>query len=161
MATVYIETSIVSHASALPSNDIEIAALQQQARQWWHKQRQAYQLVKSQFVLDEVSLGDPSAAARRLEMLVNVPILLSDGRVEVVAEAILSHSLMPQKAKLDALHVAMAAVSGVQYLLTQNCKHIANARILPRVYKLLEEMGLPSILICTPVEFLGYHGDEI
>jgi hypothetical protein len=62
---------------------------------------------------------------------------------------------MPDKAGLDALHVASAAVGGVEYLLTQNCRHIANAHILPRVYDLLEELGFPRLLICTPAAFLG------
>jgi hypothetical protein len=69
-------------------------------------------------------------------------------------------SLMPKKAKLDTLHVASAAVGGVHYLLTQNCKHIANAHVLPRVYDLLEELGLPRLLICTPAEFLGGPNDD-
>ena len=73
----------------------------------------------------------------------------------MIAEELIRRSLMPAKAKLDALHVASAAAGGVDYLLTQNCKHIANAHVLPRVYDLLEELGLPRILICTPAEFLG------
>lgn len=68
---------------------------------------------------------------------------------------IISRSLIPAKAKLDALHVASAAAGGVAYLLTQNCRHIANAIELPRVYELLEELGFHRLLICTPAEFLG------
>ena len=74
---------------------------------------------------------------------------------EVVAHEILARSMMPAKAKLDALHIATAALAGVQYLLTQNCTHIANAHELPRVYRLLDEFGLSGMLICTPAEFLG------
>ena len=85
--------------------------------------------------------------------------MLPNDRVEQIADEILSRSLMPPKAKLDALHVASAAVAGVEYLLTQNCKHIANAIMLPRVYDLLEELGLPRLLICTPAEFLGDPSD--
>ncbi|WP_157818090.1 hypothetical protein [Candidatus Thiodictyon syntrophicum] len=62
---------------------------------------------------------------------------------------------MPNAARLDALHVASAAVGGVEYRLVQNCRHIANAHVLPRVYDLLEELGFPRLLICTPAEFLG------
>ena len=101
-------------------------------------------LVSSQFVIDEVSLGDPDAAARRLELLKDVRLLVPDAEVESVADAIISHALMPAKARLDALHVASAAVGGVQYLLTQNCRHIANAHVLPQVYDLLDELGLPD-----------------
>jgi hypothetical protein len=161
MDTVYIETSIVSHATAKPSSNPEIAVLQHQAKQWWKEQRPGYNLVTSQFVLDEAALGDPEAAARRLEMLREIPLLLPAPRVEFIANEIITRSLMPPKAKLDALHVATSAVTGVEYLLTKNCRHIANAHVLPQVYRLLEELGLPRILICTPAEFLGYQADDI
>jgi hypothetical protein len=93
-------------------------------------------------------------------MLADLPILLPDERVESIANELISRSVMPPNAKIDALHVACAAVGGVEYLLTQNCNHIANAHILPRVYDLLEELGLPRLLICTPAEFLGDPDDE-
>ncbi len=155
MDTVYIETSIVSHATAWPSSDPLTAILQEQAKQWWAAERERYRIVTSQFVIDEAGDGDADAARRRLEMLDGIPLLLPSEEVEVIAEEIIRRSLMPVKARLDALHVATAAVGGVDYLLTQNCRHIANAHVLPRVYDLLEELGLPRILICTPAEFLG------
>jgi hypothetical protein len=159
MDTVYIETSIVSHAAAWPSSDPEVAVLQEQAKRWLADEASKYNLVTSQFVLDEATRGDSAAAARRLALLADIPLLLPDIRVEQVAGEIISRSLMPATAKLDALHVASAAVGGVEYLLTQNCRHIANAHVLPRVYDLLEELGLPRLLICTPAEFLGEPRD--
>jgi hypothetical protein len=159
MDTVYIETSIVSHATARPSKDPLTAMLQQQAKQWWDEQRESYRLVTSQFVVDEAADGDAAAARRRLEMLEGIPLLLHSEQVEEIAAELIRSSLIPEKAKLDALHVASAAVGEVHYLLTQNCKHIANAHVLPRVYDLLETMGLPRLLICTPVEFLGGPND--
>lgn len=159
MDTVYIETSIVSHATAWPSKDPLTAILQQQAKQWWEDERTHYRLVTSQFVVNEAADGDADAARRRLEMLDGIPLLLHTVQVETIAEEIIRRSLMPEKAKLDALHVASAAVGKVHYLLTQNCKHIANAHVLPRVYDLLEELGVPRLLICTPAEFLGGSND--
>jgi len=159
MDTVYIETSIVSHASAWPSSDPEVAVLQDQAKRWLADEAPKYDLVTSQFVIDEAARGDLDAAARRLALLADIPVLLPDVRVEQVADEIISRSLMPANARLDALHVASAAVGGVEYLLTQNCRHIANAHVLPRVYDLLEELGLPRLLICTPAEFLGDRKD--
>ncbi len=155
MDIVYIETSIVSHATARRSSLPAVAVLQDQAKQWWDEKRCQFRLVTSQFVMDEAADGDAEAALRRLEMLEGIPLLLHSKKVEEIAEEILRRALMPQKSKLDALHVASAAVGGVHYLLTQNCRHIANAHVLPGVYDLLEELGMPRLLICTPAEFLG------
>jgi len=111
-----------------------------------------YDVVTSQFVIDEASLGDPDAAARRLKMLDGIPILPVNPDADVVADEIVRRSMMPPSARIDALHVAAAALAGVQYLLTQNCKHIANAHELPRIYRLLNELGLSGMLICTPIQ---------
>lgn len=155
MDTVYIETSIVSHASAWASSNPATAVLQDQAKRWLTDEAPKYDLVTSQFVIDEVSLGDPDAAAKRLELLRDIRVLIPDAEVERVADEIISHSLMPKRARLDALHVASAVVGGVKYLLTQNCRHIANATVLPSIYDLLEDLGFARLLICTPAEFLG------
>lgn len=160
MDTVYIETSIVSHASAWPSSDIQIAALQFQARQWWATERHNFELVTSHLVFDEASVGDPTAAAERLKLLDGLATVPIDEDVRSLAREIVSKSLMPQKAAADALHVAAAAVAGIQYLLTLNCKHIANAHELPRIYQLLDERGFGQLLICTPSEFLGGDDDD-
>jgi len=161
MDTIYIETSVVSHATAWPSTDIQVAALQHQVRTWWAIERGNFELVTSQLVIDEASAGDPLAAAERLKLLDDLPTVPIDGNVLSLARAIVSASIMPPKAAADALHVAaaaVAAVAGIQYLLTLNCKHIANAHQLPRVYRLLDDHGFGQLLICTPAEFLG--GDE-
>ncbi|MBI2434529.1 MAG: type II toxin-antitoxin system VapC family toxin [Candidatus Hydrogenedentes bacterium] len=160
MDTVYIETSIISHAAAWQSRDPAIAVLQAQAKEWLAREAPKYKLVTSQFVIDEASMGDPDAAARRLALLSGVGVLLPNAQVEGIAAAIIARSLMPESARLDALHVASALVGGVQYLLTQNCRHIANAHVLPRMYDLFEELELPRLLICTPAEFLGGSVDE-
>ena len=101
MDTVYLETSVVSHATAWPSADPSTAVLQMQAKRWWDEQRSTYRLVTSQFVLDEAALGDSDAASRRLEMLADIPIFLPDERVESIANEIITRALMPPKAKLD------------------------------------------------------------
>ena len=158
MDTVYIETSIVSHATAQPSSDLATSVLQDHARRWMNEQRPLYDVVISQLVIDEAGMGDPDAASRRLEMLEGIPVLPVNPDADVVADEIARRALMPASARIDALHVATAALAGVQYLLTQNCRHIANARELPRIYRLLDELGLSGMLICTPIEFL--EGDD-
>ena len=155
METVYIETSIISHATARPSNDPATAVLQDQARRWMDEQRPKFDVVTSQFVLDEAARGDPAAVQRRLELLADIPVLDPNPDVETVADELVARSLIPVSAWLDATHIAAAALAGVQFLLTQNCRHIANAAVLPRVYRLLDDLGLPGLLIYTPAEFLG------
>lgn len=161
MDTVYIETSVVSHATAWPNKNSAIAVLQAQAKQWLETEAPKFRLVTSQFVIDEASRGDPVAAKRRLATLENVALLLPDPDVESLADKIVAGCMMPQNARLDALHVASAVLAGVDYLLTQNCRHIANATELPRLYRLLEEMRLPRILVCTPIQFLGDPENDI
>jgi hypothetical protein len=160
MDTLYVETSVVSHATARSSADIQIAAIQQQARDWWAMERFKFQLVTSQLVVTEASAGDVTAVAERMRLLAGVPLIPITSEAEALAESILSESLMPPKAAADALHVAVAAVAGIKYLLTQNCRHIANAHVLPQVYKLLRSEGFGQLLICTPVEFLGGDDDK-
>lgn len=160
MDIVYIETSIVSYATAWPSRDIETAARQQQARDWWALERSKFDIVTSQLTLDEASAGDPTAAADRLKLLDGLPLVDINPDTEALAGRLLAAHTMPQKAVADALHVAAAALGDVQYLLTLNCKHIANAHELPRIYELLDREGLGQMLICTPAEFLGGDSDD-
>jgi hypothetical protein len=160
MDKMYIETSIVSHATAWPSRDVTIAGLQQQARDWWQHERQKFELVTSQLTLDEAADGDPAAAADRLRLLQGLPLVEINSHVEALATRLIQAHTMPEKAAADAIHVAAAALGGVNYLLTLNCKHIANAHELPRIYELLDREGLGQLLICTPAEFLGTSGDD-
>ncbi len=159
MQTVYIETSIVSHATARPSSDPATAAMQDQARRWMAEQRPKYSVVTSQLVMTEAARGDPDAARRRLVMLADIPILGENFHVGWVADQLIDRSLVPVAARVDALHLAIAALAGVQYLLTLNCRHIANASVLPGIYRLLDDLGLSGLLVCTPMEFLGGASD--
>jgi hypothetical protein len=155
MDKLYIETSIVSYATARPSRDITIAGLQQQARDWWANERHQFHLVTSQLTLDEAGDGDPTAAASRLELLAGLSLIDINADVVSLARRLIDAHTMPEKAAADSLHVAAAAWGGVKYLLTLNCRHIANAHELPRIYDLLDQEGLGQLLICTPAEFLG------
>ncbi|TWT85828.1 hypothetical protein Pla123a_06350 [Posidoniimonas polymericola] len=160
MDRLYIETSIASFATARPSRDVAIAGLQQQARDWWSTQRDNFELVTSQLTLDEASRGDPEAASERLRLLEGLPLVGISENVLLLAEQLIAAHAMPEKAAADALHVAAAAVGGVKYLLTLNCRHIANAHELPRIYRLFDDAGYGGLLICTPAEFLGGEDND-
>jgi predicted nucleic acid-binding protein len=160
MDTVYIETSIVSYLRQKPSLQVVAAARQILTNQWWNQHRLNYELVASQYVIDEASSGDVLLAKERLESLDGIPLLPITPEVPQIAQRIMSLGVLPQKAQVDALHISLAAHHRIQYLLTWNCKHIANARILPRIHGILMDMGIPIPIICTPEEMLGDETDE-
>ena len=153
MDTVYIETSIVSHATGWPSPDPATAVLQDQAKRWMTEQRPLYDVVTSQLVIDDAGMGDSDAAARRSRMFDGIPVLAVNPDADTLADEIIRRSMMPRSARINALHVATAALASVQYLLTQNCKHIANAHELPRIYRLLHE--------AWPVWHVDLHANRI
>lgn len=156
MATVYVETSIIGYLTARSRESLIFQARQELTRRWWNSSRDRYDLLVSQLVLDEAAAGDPEAAKERLRLLAGIPLLASsDARIDSLAEGLLSAHLLPDRARSDAQHVAIATVHRVEYLLTWNCKHIANAATLPGVYRFLTQRGYTSPLIVTPEEFSG------
>ncbi len=155
MDTVYIETSIVSYLRQKPSSQVITAARQLLTHQWWNNERTKYELVVSQYVIDEASAGDATHAAERLLALDGIPLLPPAPEILQIANEIMSRAILPGKAQVDALHIAAVAHHRVQYLLTWNCRHIANAKILPRIHAALTDLGVPIPVICTPEELLG------
>ncbi|MFC1757391.1 type II toxin-antitoxin system VapC family toxin [Planctomycetota bacterium] len=155
MDTVYIETSIVSYLRQRPSSQVVMAARQLLTHQWWNDERSKYEVVASQYVIDEASAGDPTLAAERLESLDGIPLLPLDAEIAQIAAEIMARAILPPKARTDALHIAMVAHHRIQYLLTWNCRHIANATRLPRIHKMLTDLSLPIPIICTPEEMVN------
>lgn len=157
MARVYLETSFVSYLTAVSreSRDPITAAHQQITIEWWSRRREDFDLVVSQVVIDEIQRGDSSIAKNRLEVVASLPRLLVTDQATTLAQSIISKGFLPQKAFPDALHISIATVHQVEYLLTWNCKHIANVEVLPRIADLLENLGLDLPMICTPEELLG------
>lgn len=155
MATVYIESSIISFLRRKPSADILNAARQLLTARWWTSERAAYELVISQYVLDEISAGNSALAAERLLAVDGIPVLPPAFEIPQIAEVIMARATLPPKAQVDALHIAAVAHHRIDYLLTWNCSHIANAKILPRIFSALRDLDLPLPIICTPEELLG------
>lgn len=155
MDTVYIETTIISYLRQKPSPQVVTAARQLLTHRWWNEERASYELVVSQYVIDEASGGDPMLAAERLAALEGIALLPHDPRISRIAAEIMSLGVLPPNAQVDALHIATVAHHRIQYLLTWNCKHIANAKILPRIHGVLEDLGIPIPIICTPEELLA------
>lgn len=156
MATpkLYVETSVVAYLAAQGSRDLVLAAHQEVTRTWWAS-RVGYDLYLSQFVLDEAAAGDPDAAGRRLRALQGIPLLNASNEVLGLAGRLLAERGMPAKARIDALHVATAAVHGMDYLLSWNCKHIANATLRSRIESICRMAGFEPPVICTPLELVA------
>jgi len=137
----------------LPSRDIVLAAHQQITREWWQR-RERFDLFVSQAVLREAGRGNAEAAARRLAALQGIPVLTVGAEVSDLAERFLKTGVMPAKAAIDAIHIAVAVVHGMDYLLTWNCTHIANAAIRAKIEQTCREAGLQPPMICTPEELI-------
>lgn len=157
---VYIETSIISYLTARPSRDLIVAANQQMTDEWWNICRPDFDLYISEMVEVEAERGDVEAAERRLAVVRQLDMLELTDTVHQVAERLLKKRFIPQKAARDAIHIAVAAVHGVDYLLTWNCTHLANAANRRRIERFLQEQGYESPVICTPQELQQFMEEE-
>ncbi len=128
---------------------------QEITNQWWRDRRPDFSLFTSQFVLDEASAGDPGAAADRHAVLAQIDLLAITPDIEPLAERLLSEGALPPVARVDALHLAISTVNGIQYLLTWNCKHLANAVLWRKIEETCRDAGYTSPNICTPFELMG------
>jgi hypothetical protein len=155
METVYLETTFISYLVARPSRDVIVAAHQQVTHDWWAERRTFFDCGISQVVIDEASLDDPSEVQKRLDVVRGLSVLEATQSAEALTQAILVSGAIPPRAARDAAHIAIAAVHGVEYLLTWNCSHLANAQIVRRVARVCEQSSLSMPLICTPEELMG------
>ncbi len=152
---VYLETSVISYYTGKQSNDLVIAGRQQITREWWEESRWQFDLNISLLVLEEVKGGDPSAAKKRLEALSGIPVLRITDKSEVLAEELINSSIIPRKCAEDALHIAIAAINAMDFLLTWNFNHINNAVLKNGIIRSIESQGYECPVICSPEELMG------
>ena len=152
----YIETTVVSYLTARGSRDLIVAAHQELTQEWWQRRRGEFELYCSQLVIQEASGGHKEAAQRRLEVLQALSILEINDAAKELARHVAKAASIPRKATEDALHIALATVHGMDYLLTWNCKHIANAEIQRSVTLMCHLRGYEPPVICTPEELMGH-----
>jgi predicted nucleic acid-binding protein len=152
---LYLETTVPSYLTAVPSRDLIRAGHQQITREWWQTGRAGFDIYISQFVLDEATAGDAEAARERLAALHAFPLLDLTDEVVELAEALKTSLALPEKAVTDAIHIALAAVHGMHFLLTWNCTHIANAERFAAIEAAGQERGFSGPVICTPEELMG------
>jgi predicted nucleic acid-binding protein len=160
MRTIYVETSIFSYLAGRSSRNALIAACQGATRRWWREQRHRYELFASELVHTEIAAGDPHAAKKRLVYLEGIPELQVVADVRALAKALVRPGALPPKAEADALHIAVATVHGMDFLLTWNCRHINNPVMKPKIRWMCAGAGYSCPEICTPIEILEYVSDE-
>lgn len=151
---LYLETTIVSYLVARPSRDLVLAADQQVTREWWESQRHRYDIHLSEIVLNEAGCGDATMARQRLDLLKPFPVLAAEPEVGDLADALIHGGPLPPRAADDATHIAYSAVHGVHFLLTWNCRHIANPAMARRIAQICRAHGFEVPVICTPAILL-------
>ena len=153
--SAYIETSVVSYYTARRSRDLIVAAHQEITYAWWDGHLHEYAAYVSQVVLEEIRRDDPAAATERLAAISEFQVLPASPEIEPLAVSYLTELRLPQDALYDTLHIALASIHCVDYLVTWNCRHIANASIQARLRRLAEQMGFALPVLCTPDELTG------
>jgi hypothetical protein len=151
---VYLETTNPSYLTAWRSPELVMAARQQVTRDWWDRRRGDFELFISQVVLDEASAGDPEAVARRLDVLQGIPLLPAPLDADDLVNQLIRELSLPERATADAAYIALAVVNGMDFLLTWNCTHIANAANRPIIESVCHSLGYQPPVICTPEELL-------
>jgi hypothetical protein len=153
--SVYIESSVISYLTARPSRDLVVSAYQQITREWWQSELAKYQCFVSDFVIDEVSRGDQAAASERLKVIKTFKKI---GLNETVLDLVKEYNRVldiPSKAQLDLYHLAISVGNGMDFVLSWNFKHIANAYVREKLYEINSKLNLRTPTICTPEELIG------
>ncbi|WP_427162499.1 type II toxin-antitoxin system VapC family toxin [Aliinostoc sp. HNIBRCY26] len=154
--TVYIETSILGYLTARLTDNLILAANIKITQDWWNVRRGFFVLYASEIVEDEAARGDTAIASQRLNLLQSLTFLDLTEEAMELAQEFLQQSNLPPKAANDALHIALATVYGLDYLLTWNCKHMANAQIQRKLSQISSGLGYDLPVICTPYELMGF-----
>ena len=152
---VYIETTIVSYYTGRPSRDIIIAGRQEVTRDTWQKISELFDCFISILVINEISLGDREYSQKRLQAVDGIHILGINEEAEELAKKLIDENAIAKEYPEDALHIALSAVNGTDYLLTWNFSHINNAQMKYRIMKVVEKYGYTCPIICTPDELIG------
>ena len=153
--TVYIETSVVSYFTSRPSRDLIIAARQEITREKWSKVLTVFEPYISALVIQEAEQGDAEAAQKRIAAISKLPVLSISDEAEHLALILIKNGPIPDEYPEDALHIAIATVNGIDYLLTWNFSHINNAQMKAKITSIVEARGYQCPIICSPEELLG------
>jgi len=152
---LYLETSVVSYLTARLSSDLIVAAHQKITSDWWENRRVEFDLYTSQLVIREARRGDLQAADKRLKALQGIAILPLNNKVFELADTIVSQQALPKESHADAAHISAAILFEMDYLLSWNCRHIANAEIQKKIAQIIHHEGYNMLILCTPEVLMG------
>jgi predicted nucleic acid-binding protein len=151
---VYVETTVISYLTARSSRDVVVAGHQQTTREWWRTCRERFELVASQLVLGEAAAGDPEAARERLLGLDELSLLEITEEALALARHLVESASIPARAAQDALHLGLAVTNGIGFLVTWNCRHLANAVLRTKIEEACRAAGYEPAVLCTPEELM-------
>lgn len=156
---VYVETTVVSYLTARPARDVVIAGRQQSTRDWWSDAAARFELVASELVFNEAAQGDVEAARNRMDVLTSLTPLDATREALELAQRLVEEGAVPAVAAEDAAHIAIAVANGIEYLVTWNYRHIANAASRSLIEKVCRGEGFEPVIICSPDELMEYDHD--
>ncbi len=155
MKSVYIESSVISYITARPSRDVVTSARQAITIEWWETYRDLFDVFISELVLEEIGTGDLQAASNRLAFIENIPVLVATDSAKELAKALIVENAIPASSAEDALHISIAAVQGIDFLLTWNFKHINNANMRNKITQVVNHLNFRSPILCSPEELIN------
>ena len=155
MKSVYIESSVISYITARPSRDLVTSARQAITIEWWETYRDLFDVFISELVLEEIGTGDLQAASNRLAIVENIPVLVATDSAKELAKALIVENAIPASRAEDALHISIAAVQGIDFLLTWNFKHINNANMRDKITQVVNRLNFRSPILCSPEELIN------
>jgi hypothetical protein len=156
---VYVETTIPSLYYDVRTS-AETVARRKWTRQWWSDAADHYELVTSLAVLEELGEGDPARSAARIALLRELPLLPLESEVVEIVSTYIARKLMPADPGGDALHLALASYYECDFLVTWNCRHLANANKFGHIRRVNTQLGLFVPALVTPLELLGENHVE-
>jgi len=155
LKTVYIESSVISYLTSRPSRDVVTSARQKITIEWWKSYRDCYELFISELVIEEISSGNAVAANSRLAVVENIAVLVATESARNLAKTLIGEKAIPPTNVEDAMHISIAAVQGIEFLLTWNFKHINNANTRQKLDKVIKAVGYTCPILCSPEELIN------
>lgn len=155
MKSVYIESSVISYMTARPSRDVVTSARQAVTIEWWDAYKDTFEIFVSELVIEEIGSGNVIAAQKRLLLVEIIPVLETTKNAIKLAKLLIAENAVPESCIEDALHISIAAVQGIDFLLTWNFKHINNANTRDKISKTIKQAQLKSPILCSPEELIN------